>query len=226
MYSKANLTVTYLHGKVEKIDENNSKVYLPKVNDLVDDKHFIGTGKGSRFEIEAENSFFRIGSLSFVKFISFDEIFIHSGSFLFCSNRSQKSLKISSRISNATFQGSGTFIVDCFENGGFKFIPLECDGYLKTDLHPDKKLTGGRMIMVVGSPSYLGSAYDIDIMLLLKSSKLINYFPKPLPTFDKIGLAIYIQQLKLKGKYDALIGDAKTEKSLQIWGFGKKPIPE
>ena len=82
------------------------------------------------------------------------------------------------------------------------------------------------MIMVVGSPSYLGSAYDIDIMLLLKSSKLINYFPKPLPTFDKIGLAIYIQQLKLKGKYDALIGDAKTEKSLQIWGFGKKPIPE
>jgi hypothetical protein len=38
-------------------------------------------------------------------------------------------------------------------------------------------------------------------------------------------LAIYVQNLKLKGKYDALIGDAKTEKSLQIWGFGEKPKP-
>lgn len=78
-------------------------------------------------------------------------------------------------------------------------------------------------MLVVGSPSYLGNAYDIDIMLLLQSSRLINNFPTALPTFDQIGLAIYVQNLKLKGKYDALIGDAKTEKSLQIWGFGKKP---
>jgi len=33
---------------------------------------------------------------------------------------------------------------------------------------------------------------------------------------------LYIQQLKLKGKYNALIGDAHTDDELQIWAFGEK----
>ena len=57
-------------------------------------------------------------------------------------------------------------------------------------------------------------------MLLLKSSRLINSFPQPLLTFDQIGLAIYTQELKLKGKYNALIGDAPTKDNLQMWQFG------
>ena len=83
-----------------------------------------------------------------------------------------------------------------------------------------KDIIGGRMILVLGNPTYYGDAYDIDIMLMLKSSRLINSFPDPLPTFEKIGLAIYIQDLKLKGKYDALIGDATTNENLQMWRFG------
>ena len=77
------------------------------------------------------------------------------------------------------------------------------------------------MLLILGKPTYFGDAYDIDIMLLLKSSRLINSYPTPLPTFDKMGLAIYIQELKLKGKYDALIGDATTNENLQLWKFGK-----
>ena len=42
-----------------------------------------------------------------------------------------------------------------------------------------------------------------------------------MPTFDQIGLAIYVQQLKLKGKYDALIGNAPTIEKLEVWAFGK-----
>ena len=77
------------------------------------------------------------------------------------------------------------------------------------------------MLFILGQPSEFGDAYDIDLMLLVKSSRLINYFPNPLSTFDQIGLAIYVQQLKLKGKYDALIGDATTNENLQLWKFGK-----
>jgi hypothetical protein len=39
----------------------------------------------------------------------------------------------------------------------------------------------------------------------------------------KIGLVLYVQELKLKGKYDALIGDATTNDNLQMWKFGQKP---
>ena len=82
------------------------------------------------------------------------------------------------------------------------------------------------MLLVLGNPTYFGDAYDIDIMLLLKSSRLINAYPTPLPTFEKIGLAIYIQELKLKGKYDALIGDATTNENLQLWKFKKSEPKE
>ena len=77
------------------------------------------------------------------------------------------------------------------------------------------------MLLVLDNPTYFGDAYDIDIMLMLKSSRLINSFPNPLPTFENIGLAIYIQDLKLKGKYDAIIGDATTNENLQVWKFEK-----
>ena len=76
-------------------------------------------------------------------------------------------------------------------------------------------------MLILGNPSEFGNAYDIDLNLLLRSSRLINSFPDPLSSFPKIGLAIYIQELKLKGKYDALIGDATTNKNLQMWKFGK-----
>jgi hypothetical protein len=106
------------------------------------------------------------------------------------------------------------------ENGGFKFIPIESDGELTTSNGGSIKTIGGRMLLVLGPKSYYGDAYDIDLMLLLKSSRLINSFPQPLLTFDQIGLAIYTQELKLKGKYNALIGDAPTKDNLQMWQFG------
>ena len=217
--------ITFLSGTVESLNETNSSVNIAQADSPINPNLFYGTGKGSRFEVNNPSYIARVGSLSFARFISDNEIYIHSGSFLFCSKYKKFHLKIRSRKSSATFDGSGTFIIDCLENGGFKFIPLECEATLSTDKHPTKKLIEGQLLLVVGSPSYLGNAYDIDIMLLLQSSRLINNFPSPLPTFDQIGLAIYVQNLKLKGKYDALIGDAKTEKSLQIWGFGEKPKP-
>ena len=75
--------------------------------------------------------------------------------------------------------------------------------------------------MVLGSPSKLGNAYDIDLLLLLKSSRLINSFPTPLPSMKRVSLSIYAQQLRLKGKFNALIGDAPTDDNLQMWTWGE-----
>ena len=58
-------------------------------------------------------------------------------------------------------------------------------------------------------------------MLMLKSSRLINAFPDLLPTFDQMYLALYVQELTIKGKFDALIGDAPTNNNIQLWAFGK-----
>ena len=36
-----------------------------------------------------------------------------------------------------------------------------------------------------------------------------------------ISLTIYYQQLRLKGKFNALIGDAPKDDKLEMWPFGK-----
>jgi hypothetical protein len=98
---------------------------------------------------------------------------------------------------------------------------LESNGFIKTEKGGKKEIKGGRMILVLNDPSNFGDAYDLDLMLMLKSSRLLNAFPNKLQRFKQIGISLYVQQMKLRGKYDALIGDATTNENLQLWKFGK-----
>ena len=220
--------VSYLTGKVEIID---SEIAGPEsisdleINATILPKHVLATGKGSRIALRQNDVRWRLGSLSVGRWFPNNSFWLHSGSALFCSNE-DGDFTFSTREANATFSGSGTIIIEATANGGFKFIPLEAKGTIRTPKGDAQDVRGGRLLLVLGKPTRFGDAFDIDIMLLLKSSRLVNAFPDPLPTFDKIGLALYVQELKLKGKYDALIGDATTNENLQMWKFGKKPVKE
>lgn len=220
--------VSYLTGKVEIID---SEIAGPEsisdleINATILPKHVLATGKGSRIALRHNDVRWRLGSLSVGRWFPNNSFWLHSGSALFCSSE-DGDFTFSTREANATFSGSGTIIIEATANGGFKFIPLEAKGTIRTPKGDAQDVRGGRLLLVLGKPTRFGDAFDIDIMLLLKSSRLVNAFPDPLPTFDKIGLALYVQELKLKGKYDALIGDATTNENLQMWKFGKKPVKE
>jgi len=201
-------------------DKNSTQVNPLQNNQLVIPETLLASGKGSRCELKTNNAIWRLGSLSFAKWPKINEFWLHSGSALYCSEYNQ-TVTFSSRNSQATFTGKGTILVEALKNGGFKFIPLEAEGSLSTTKDGIIEVHDGRMLLVLDTPSYFGDAYDLDLLLLLKSSRLINSYPTALPTFDQIGLAIYVQQLKLKGKYDALIGNAPTNEKLEVWAFGK-----
>jgi hypothetical protein len=214
--------ITFKDGRIDAVDlsdKDDFDPYLIEVNASLSSNLLIATGEKGRLESVTYNNYWRLGRESMGTWNSETDFWLHSGSLLFCTENPQ-TIQFSTRESNATFTGRGTIILEATRNGGFKFIPLEGKGTLTTAKGGTKKIIGGRMVLVLGKPTYFGDAYDIDIMLLLKSSRLINSFPTPLPTFEKIGLAIYIQELKLKGKYDALIGDATSNENLQMWRFG------
>ncbi len=220
--------VSYLKGKVEIIDSESpgpESTSDAEINATILLKYDLATRKGSRIALRQNDVRWRLGSLSVGRWFPNNSFWLHSGSALFCSNE-DGDFTFSTREANATFSGSGTIIIEATTNGGFKFIPLEAKGTIRTPKGDAQDVRGGRLLLVLGKPTRFGDAFDIDIMLLLKSSRLVNAFPDPLPTFDKIGLALYVQELKLKGKYDALIGDATTNENLQMWKFGKKPVKE
>jgi hypothetical protein len=215
--------VNYVHGKSEilkTIDHNNTtNIYDLENSYRIGKNDLICTGKGSRTELKSNDYILRIGSMSVVSCNSLNNLFIHSGSILVCIT-DPISFVISSIETNATFTGRGTIILESTENGGFKFIPIEAKGILSTENGGEKMVKSGRMILIMDNPSYFGDAYDIDLMLMLKTSRLINSFPEPLPSYGRISLAIYSQELRLKGKFNALIGDAPTNDNLQMWQFG------
>ena len=161
----------------------------------------------------------RIGSNSIFAFDN-DSISITKGSLLLYK-KNDNPITIQSELSSLKTTGQFTAIIECTSNGGFKFIPLEGKGEIIPDKGESKEIYRGRLTMVLGSPSKLGNAYDIDLLLLLKSSRLINSFPTPLPSMKRISLSIYAQQLRMKGKYNALIGDAPSDDNIQMWAFGE-----
>lgn len=216
--------VEYRVGKVELIEETNSsqkRIYDLESNQTITYGTWIASGKGSRTEFQTENYTLRLGSMSVGTWNNPTSFWLHSGSILFCTTEDLV-MDFSSIEAKATFSGRGTFIIEALKNGGFKFIPLEADGKIITAQGGEIKIIDGRMLLVLGQPSYFGDAYDLDVMLLVKSSRLLNSFPSPLPTFGRIGLSIYKQELKLRGKYNALIGDSPTKDKLHLWSFENK----
>jgi len=169
------------------------------------------SNKGNKSEI-------RIGSNSILQWKSKDELQLIDGSVLVCKENDDSWL-LSSVSGSAEIFGKCSFIAESTSNGGYKFICLSGKPILKTG-SGETKIPAGRLVLVLGETNALGNAYDIDLLLLLKSSLLINAFEEPPSTMKKIGLAVYSQQLKLKNKYNALIGDAPTDKNLQMWVLG------
>lgn len=223
----------YIHGKIEVISEqenpsSQNTISTLRINDHINLGDLICTGKGSRSEFSTqfgEEYLYtcRLGSQSVMSWTNRNTIFLHSGSFLY-TNSNTSQINVSSIEANASFKGSGTIIIEATQNGGFKFIPIEARGTLTTDSGGTIPIKSGRMILVLGNPTYFGDAYDFDLMLLIKTSRLINSYPNPLESFGRISLSVYSQELKLKGKYNALIGDAISDDKLQLWTFGENNL--
>jgi hypothetical protein len=217
------LNCTFTEGKVELINKNlvgSSAISNFEVNSTFPVDSLLCTGEKSLTELKNPAFLIRLGAKSVIQSVTSDSIKVFSGSMLICLPEVSE-IVITSEKSSLKVKGKLTAIVDCTSNGGFKFIPLEGTGTITAEEGESKEIRRGRLTMIIGSPSKLGNAYDIDLLLMLKSSRLISSFPTPLPTMKRISLAIYAQQMRLKGKFNALIGDAPTDDNLQMWAFGK-----
>ena len=219
---KGELTCTYSIGTNWLFPDNNgtgTKLIRFEQNSTIEYGDSIHTKEQSLCELTNKELHIRMGSNSILE-VKDGELLITKGNILI-NNRSVRELSITSELSTLKTEGQFTGIIECTSNGGFKFIPLEGKGKIIPEQGKTKDIYRGRLTMIIGSPSQLGSAYDIDLLLLLKSSRLINSFPTALPSMKRISLSVYAQQLRMKGKYNALIGDAPTNDNLQMWAFGE-----
>jgi hypothetical protein len=205
---------------IHTLDNGKSSSYKGDKGASFSSGQIIATGPDglTRLLDKETNSEIRLGSNTVLQWKSNNDFQLFEGSILFCK-QNENDLLISSVSGSAEIIGKCSFIAESTSNGGYKFICLSGKPILKTS-SGETKIPAGRLVLVLGETNALGNAYDIDLLLLLKSSLLINAFEEPPATMKKIGLAVYSQQLKLKNKYNALIGDAPTDKNLQMWVLG------
>ena len=205
---------------VYELDNGKTATNKIEVGSLFSSGQILATGPGGLANLSNKNnrSEIRIGSNSILQWKSTEELQLIDGSIL-VSKENDDTWLLSSVSGSAEIIGECSFIAESTSNGGYKFICLSGKPTLKTS-SGETKIPAGRLVLVLGETNALGNAYDIDLLLLLKSSLLVNAFEEPPSTMSKIGLAVYSQQLKLKNKYNALIGDAPTDQNLQMWVLG------
>lgn len=200
-------------------EKNQTVIKRLSKEDLFTSGNFLTTGNGAYAELIGRfPNLIRIGSDSVIQCLDFNHWKIFEGSALICLENNYPFV-LSCVMGSVKVDGLCTFIVQCTSNGGFKFISLSGTPALSSN-KVNIEAPGGRLVLFTGGESVFGNAYDIDLLLILQSSLLISAFENPLPTIKKVGLSVFAQQKKLKGKYNALIGDATSDKDLQMFILG------
>ena len=107
-------------------------------------------------------------------------------------------------------------------NGGLKIVLVSGSAQAGTDADGAKTLRPGQLLFVLGNPTRFGDLYDLDLPLLLRTSRLVNGFARPLPNLSRMRTSALIQELNLKKRYEALVGDAPNDEKVQMWAIRRK----
>lgn len=182
----------------------------------------LGTSRDSLLEIKSSDesgfSFIRIGNESALELQDHHQL-LHKGAILF-SHRHTKFWKFIILDSLTEMRGRGTWMMERLSSG-LKVILLEGKLSIGNSIQK-QELSSGELVIISSANPKGTKPIKVDLPLLLGTSRLINGFPTTLPSNSRLFSAAQVQALKLKKKYDALVGDVTEEKKLQLWTVPKK----
>ncbi|MEZ0389169.1 MAG: FecR domain-containing protein [Verrucomicrobium sp.] len=197
-YTKAE--VTRLYNDVKVLKEN----VTPRdaaVGDQIDSVTSVATGSGSRAELKfPDNSLTRLGANSrFTLRGDQRTLDLDQGVMLLQVPKKLGGAKV--RTAAVTAAVTGTTVLFEYLPGGFvKLIVIEgvVDLYFNNDPSKFSHITAGQMIIMKTDSKNLPAPVDVDLSLLLKTSKLISGDDSSMPNFMEVARALQQQQKELK----------------------------
>ena len=220
----ATWTVTEVTGQAFVKERPNQATPLQLQSDsqlLPDRKILLIAAKESLLEItQSEGNFLRLGRATLAEF-STSKIRLLQGSFL-RNTKKETLFALSGKKVDAGIRLKGTLMAESTGNGGLKVVLVAGKADIGTDADGAKPLRPGQLIFVHSSPAKLGDLYDLDLPLLLSTSRLVSGFKKPLPNLASMRTSMLIQGLNTKLRYEALIGDAPNDEKVQMWAIKEK----
>lgn len=173
-------------------------------------------GPLSRAEFGSSHFLVRVGAGSEVEMLSDFSICLTRGSMLIQPKNRKVCIDIKTKKSAFTMSGSGCFVVEATSNGGCKVLSLESTFDVSKQNNVETKISAGNLLFVVPDETGFGPRLDVDLNVFRMTSGLINGFEKPLERFSAIKTAAFKQTFRIRGRTNALIGDAKSSKNYDI----------
>jgi hypothetical protein len=110
-------------------------------------------------------------------------------------------------------------MLECLTSG-LKFIVIEGEmSIIKSN--KNQNLKSGDLVLINSKSSQASKPIQIELPLLLGTSRLINGFSISLPSNSRMISAAHVQTLRLKRRYEAFVGDVSEDKKLQLWALPK-----
>ena len=169
-----------------------------KVSELFKTPDLVRTGPGSRTELTApDQTITRVGANTVFSFEPAGRnLNLEKGSILFHSPSGKGGGTIKSGGAAAAVLGT-TLIVAATEDGGFKVIVLEGNGWVSLSNGRSVSLHAGQMVFVLPGQNNLGPVLDINLGKLVAGSLLVNGFSHELPSAPRIHEAVQKQDYQL-----------------------------
>jgi len=212
---------TFLQPK--KLDGNPPVLLQQDQPIKIPHPYAIIAGKDSYLELSQGNkdqkSIIRLGKSTALEFREENTIYLFQGSCLIC-HRSNQQWNIQSENSQFSIRGEGTWMLEATPIG-FKVIILEGKLTFVEDKTP-QRFKPGDLILVSDLEGKISQDLEIELPLLLGTSRLLNHFPELLPSHSRLISAAQVQAMRMKKKYDAMIGDISEDRKLKIWELKKQ----
>ena len=204
----------------ERLEENQSLT--------VSTPYSLVTAKESFLEVSnlsSESQFtLRLGQSTGIEIRDPFHLFLFKGSALIADLESN-SWTIESNMSQLRMYGSGTYIIETTPIG-FKVLLLEGKFTTNNKGSEEKILQSGDLALITERDGRISQSLQIELPLLLSTSRLVNYFSKPLATHSRLISAAQVQVLRMQTKYDAFIGGVSEDRKLRIWKLNSKKNKE
>lgn len=181
----------------------------------------ILVAKGSYAEMTLQTeSMLRIGQQSVIELRNPNHLRIFNGSALLLLSK-QQSLNLETNGTKIQLTGRGTFMFESPKGKNLKIIMLEGKALLSS-AKAKQSLQAGELVLVQAGNPDSGQTINVDLPLLLATSRLINNFSAPLPSQSKLISAAKVQAVRLKKRYEALIGNTNDQNQLRLWALRKE----
>jgi hypothetical protein len=157
----------------------------------------------------------RLGALTNVELKQPRALWLHKGALLLALPEGSEAFQVSSPLSDLKLLGQGAVMLGVTQSGGLKVVGIH--GAMTLELKDERiKVGAGELVFAFTGGSGFSRKVDVELATIVQTATLIRDFEQPLPFLDEMMKAAQRQNRRIRDRYRALVGDAKTDQEFEL----------